>query len=122
MARGRSLQGIIEQEEFKHDLTPSFEMAEMPVPNSRRRAQTPPAVHQTEATDFKLESSPEKGDIFDQAPKLGDNPVPVLSPKKAPAGSTSPTRPSALTTPDVHFGSASGTWHRSINRGDQCNS
>ncbi|KAJ9603601.1 Metallothionein expression activator [Cladophialophora chaetospira] len=112
MARGRSLQGIIEHEEFKHDLTathaaPSFEMAEMPVPISHQREQTPPPAQKIEQADFKLESSPEKLDVINQAPKLGDKPVPVLSPRKAPEGSTSPTRPALsprrMSISDLHL-------------------
>ncbi|KIW69011.1 hypothetical protein PV04_04915 [Phialophora macrospora] len=113
MARGRSLQGIIEQEEFKHELpatptAPAFEMAEMPVPSACRRAQTPPASQQTEPTKLKVESSPTKEDIRDsQAPKLEDRPVPVLSAKKDPAGCTSPNRPALsprrMSISDLHL-------------------
>ena len=113
MARGRSLQGIIEQEDFKHDLmatptVPSFEMAEMPVPGPRRRANTPPAPQQNEPTKVKLESSPKKADLVEsQAPKLEDQPVPILSARKMPEGSASPTRPALsprrMSISDLHL-------------------
>ena len=111
MARGRSLQGIIEQEEFKHDLRPmqpasSFEMAEIPVPSSRRRARTPPS-QQSEPTKLELQPSPETtDDLVSEALKLEDRPTPVLS-AKAPSGSVSPSRPALsprrMSISDLHL-------------------
>ncbi|EXJ73677.1 regulatory protein SWI5 [Cladophialophora psammophila CBS 110553] len=99
MTRGKSLQGIIEHEELRTEFgatptRPSFEMAEMPVPEPQRRAQTPPAVQQAESTEVKVESATGEMDrVETQVSKLEDTSVPVLSTKKAPAGSASPGRP-----------------------------
>ena len=113
MARGRSLQGIIEHEEFRNELAatptaPSFEMAEMPVPEPRKRAQTPPASQQTDPTQTSIEST--FGEIQkdeSQLVKLEDKSVPALSPRKAPAGSTSPSRPALsprrMSISDLHL-------------------
>ncbi|KIX00748.1 uncharacterized protein Z518_09813 [Rhinocladiella mackenziei CBS 650.93] len=104
MSRGRSLQGIIENEEFKQDYlaTPagsSFEIAEMATPEPRRRVQTPPLQQLPDPTKVKAESTPNNDDakLFEngdsRASKLADQPVPVLSSGRGPAGSTSPGRP-----------------------------
>ncbi|EXJ94717.1 hypothetical protein A1O1_03114 [Capronia coronata CBS 617.96] len=104
MARGRSLQGIIENEEFKQDYMgpqsgASFEMADMPIPESRRRLQTPPSQQQEERVNVKSESAPANYDFgFGQdgefhMSRLANQLVPVLSPGRAPAGSSSPGRP-----------------------------
>lgn len=118
MARGRSLQGIIENEEFKHDFmtTPtgvSFELTEMPVPSARKRPQSPPSSHQTDPSRVKVESTPGREDfqLFDNGdshvPKLEDQPVPVLSSKRAPAGSASPGKPALsprrMSISDLHL-------------------
>lgn len=96
MARGRSLQGIIEGEELRHNFMsapggPAFEVAEMPIPDTHRSRQTSPSS----PTKIKLESSPrhDDGKPFDKTPKLDDQPVPVLASKRATPGSTSPGRP-----------------------------
>jgi regulatory protein SWI5 len=102
MSRGRSLQGIIEHEEFKSEATPTpFEMAEMPVPNLRRGAQS------AEPTKLKQESAfEESGLASSPGPKIEDKTVPVLS-AKAPAGSASPTRPALsprrMSISDLHL-------------------
>ncbi|KIW75306.1 hypothetical protein Z517_12080 [Fonsecaea pedrosoi CBS 271.37] len=99
MTRGKSLQGIIEHEELGAEpigspTKPLFEMAEMPLPEPRRRAGTPPAARQTEPMKVKVESSPgEHDDLEAEVPKLEDMVVPDFSAKKAPAGSASPGRP-----------------------------
>ncbi|EXJ88910.1 hypothetical protein A1O3_01974 [Capronia epimyces CBS 606.96] len=104
VARGRSLQEIIENEEFKHDYMAtangsSFEMAEMPVPESRRRVRTPPSRLQEGSVNVKLESAPVNYELgFGQdagfhMPKLANQPVPDLSPERVAAGSSSPGRP-----------------------------
>ncbi|OAP65427.1 hypothetical protein AYL99_01399 [Fonsecaea erecta] len=95
MARGKSLQGIIEHEELSAEPIGAptrslFEMADMPVPEPRRRAQSPPVVGQTEPRKVKVESTSEEAELV---PKLEDTAVPDLSNIKAPAGSTSPGRP-----------------------------
>lgn len=104
MARGRSLQGIIEHDEARQDYlaTPigsSFEMAEMPIPEPRGRRQTPPMHRQLEPTKVKTEQ-----DMYDEAldfsndsspaplPSLNTNLAPVLTSDQMKSASSSPTR------------------------------
>ncbi|KAK5061020.1 hypothetical protein LTR84_007561 [Exophiala bonariae] len=104
MARGRSLQGIIEHDESRQDFlaTPagtSFELAEMPVPEPRGRRQTPPPHRQLEPAKVKTEQA-----VFNEAldfsnddspanlPNLDINSVPVLTSDQIKSGSSSPTR------------------------------
>ncbi|KAL2410972.1 hypothetical protein ABEF95_003672 [Exophiala dermatitidis] len=118
VTRGQSLRGIIENEEFKQDYmtTPtnaSFEIADMPVPESRRQARTPPSRQQMEPVKVKSEATSVEDDrAYDQdsgchAAKLSEQDVPVLSSGHAPAGSTSPGRPALsprrMSISDLHL-------------------
>ncbi|KAK4934486.1 Metallothionein expression activator [Elasticomyces elasticus] len=104
MTRGRSLQGIIENEEFKPAFlsTPtgtSFEVADLPTPASRRRVRSPLLPQHSEPTKVKVESRAADEELeFDQgsdsyAPKLDQTGVPILTSGRAPDGSSSPCRP-----------------------------
>ena len=104
MSRGRSLQGIIEHDEYRQDFLatptgPSFEMAEMPIPEPRGRRQTPPEQQHLEpakvkidqnvsndALDFSTDNSPAP------VPSLNTKPAPVLTSHQVKSGSSSPTR------------------------------
>ena len=110
MARGRSLQGIIEQEEFKLELptASAFEMTEIPAPTFRHRARTPPTAAESEPMKVKLESSSEKEELVEsKVNKLDDQSVPVLSAKQLPEGSASPGRPALsprrMSISDLHL-------------------
>ncbi|KAJ9636162.1 Metallothionein expression activator [Knufia peltigerae] len=100
MARGRSLQGIIENEEFKADFmnTPTaanFEIAEVPTASSRRQLASPQMHPQGEPTKAVGSSSPAmpSDDNATHVPKLGERPGPILTTGQVPAGSASPGRP-----------------------------
>jgi regulatory protein SWI5 len=107
MARGRSLQGIIEHDEYRQDFLstptgPSFEMAEMaemPTPESRGRRQTPPVQQQLEPTKVKTEQNAGHDALDfsnDNSPapvsSLNNKPAPILTSDQVKSGSSSPTR------------------------------
>ncbi|KIW11050.1 hypothetical protein PV08_10349 [Exophiala spinifera] len=97
MTRDRSLQGIIEHEEFKADFmnTPTaanFEIAELPTPAARRQLASPQMLPQGEPRKA-VGSSPPAMPSDDNMPKLGERPTPVLTTGAVPAGSASPGRP-----------------------------
>ncbi|KAL6246019.1 Metallothionein expression activator [Rhinocladiella similis] len=100
MARGRSLQGIIENEEFKADFmnTPTaanFEVAELPTPATRRQLASPQMLPRGEPSKAVGSSSPAMpaDDNIAHMPKLGERPTPILTTGQVPAGSASPGRP-----------------------------
>ncbi|KAK5314855.1 Metallothionein expression activator [Exophiala xenobiotica] len=87
MARGRSLQGIIENEEFKANFmaTPvatSFEVAELPTPNSRRHVPSPRLQQHSDPNKSNPVMSPAMpaDDCTSHMPQLAERPAPILTP------------------------------------------
>lgn len=104
MARGRSLQGIIEHEEYRPEFldTPkeaSFEMAEIHVPELRGRQEAPSTRQRSEPTKIKQEQSLGNNalEFFEESgnvprASLKNKPTPILTTGYAKSESASPTR------------------------------
>lgn len=101
--RGRSLQGIVEHDEFRQDFIvtptgPAFDMADLPVPESRTRSQASSPQKQSDPAKVKLEFKSDMTDSLNAsnnppAPMLKDRPAPILTSVESRPGSLSPTRP-----------------------------